>query len=352
MLNLHSMRDRRRTVVVTGASAGLGRAIAVAFGEEGARVALLARGESGLQAAAKDVEAAGGTALVVPTDTADHDAVRRAATIVADEFGDVDVWVNVAFTSVFAPFTQIEPDEFRRVTDVTYLGFVNGTREALRLMRPRNRGTIVQVGSALAYRGIPLQSAYCGAKHAMVGFTESVRTELMHEHSKVRITMVQMPAVNTPQFEWVLSRLPRRARPVAPIYQPEVGAQAVVFASHHPRRRAYWVGASTIATIVGNRVAGGLLDRYLGRVGYSAQQTNETEPTDAPSNLWHALDDTGLDFGAHGPFDAESHAQSRALTLVEYRPLITAGAAAGLVGSALAIAGIRARLRSWRVASH
>ncbi len=181
-------------------------------------------------------------------------------------------------------------------------------------MRPRNRGTIVQVGSALAYRGIPLQSAYCGAKHAMVGFTESVRTELMHEHSQVHVTMVQMPAVNTPQFEWVLSRLPKRAR------------------------RAYWVGASTIATILGNRVAGGLLDPYLARVGYSSQQTNETEPTDAPSNLWHALDDSGLDFGSHGPFDAESHSHSRALTLVEYRPQITTGAIVGLVGSAVAIA--------------
>lgn len=347
------MANSSRAIVVTGASAGLGRAMACAFGAEGARVALLARGEAGLAAAAKDVELAGGTPLIVPTDTADPDAVRRAATIVEAEFGTIDVWVNVAFTSVFAPFTEIEPDEFRRVTEVTYLGFVNGTREALRHMRARNRGTIVQVGSALAYRGIPLQSAYCGAKHAMVGFTESVRTELMHEHSKVHITMVQMPAVNTPQFEWVLSRLPRRARPVAPIYQPEVGAQAVVYASHHPRRRAYWVGASTIATILGNRMAAGLLDRYLARAGYDAQQTDEIEPTNAPSNLWHALDDAaGQDFGSHGPFDAESHGHSRALTLVKHRPAITAGTVIGLVGSAVALASVRSRLRSWRVASY
>ncbi len=262
-----------QVVVITGASGGIGRATARLFAKRGAKVALLARGTVGLEAAAKDVEAAGGTALVIPTDVADYEQVERAAARAEEVLGPIDVWINDAFTSVFAPFTQIEPDEYTRVTQVSYLGFVYGTRAALDRMLPRNRGTIVQVGSALAYRGIPLQTAYCGAKHAIQGFNEALRCELLHDKSGVRVTMVQMPAVNTPQFDWVLSRLPRQAQPVSPIYQPEVAARAVVYAADHPSRREYWVGASTAATLAANAIAPGLLDRNLARTGYKSQQT-------------------------------------------------------------------------------
>ena len=274
-----------QNVVITGASAGIGRAVARAFGARGDNVALLARGQGGLDGAVKDVEAAGGQALAIPTDVADYDAVDAAATQFEEAFGPIDVWVNVAFTSVFAPFHQITAEEYRRVTEVSYLGYVYGTMVALTRMRPRNRGTIVQVGSALGSRAIPLQSAYCGAKHAINGFTESVRTELMHEHSDIHITVVQMPAVNTPQFSWVLSRLPKHPQPVPPIYQPEVAARAVLFAAEHPRRKQYWVGASTAATILGQKLAPALLDRYLASTGYASQQTKrvgEPEPTEQP----------------------------------------------------------------------
>jgi NAD(P)-dependent dehydrogenase (short-subunit alcohol dehydrogenase family) len=293
-----------KTVVVTGASAGIGRASAELFGRRGARVALIARGEAGLRGAAEAVERAGGTALVLPADVADFDAVDQAASRAEAELGPVDVWVNVAFTSVFAPFTQITPAEFRRVTEVSYLGYVHGTMAALSRMKPRDRGTIVQVGSALGYRSIPLQSAYCGAKHAVNGFTESVRTELLHDHSHVNITVVQMPAVNTPQFSWVLSRLPRQAQPVPPIYQPEVAAEAVVFAAEHPGRKEYWAGGSTAATIFAQKFAAPVLDRYLGRTGYNSQQTDQPEVPGRPGNLWEPLDEApGTDHGAHGAFN-------------------------------------------------
>src|SRR6266511_2378779 len=236
----------QRVIVVTGASGGVGRAVARSFGARGDRVALLARGVDGLAGAARDVETAGGTALPLAVDVADHAAVDAAATHIEAELGPIDVWINDAFTSVFAPFTEIAPEEFKRVTEVTYLGYVHGTRAALRRMLPRDRGTIVQVGSALAYRGIPLQSAYCGAKHAIQGFHEAVRCELLHDKSSVQVTMVQLPAVNTPQFDWVLSRLRHRAQPVPPIYQPEVAARGIVYAADHPGRREYWVGCSTI----------------------------------------------------------------------------------------------------------
>ncbi|MBL7490544.1 SDR family oxidoreductase [Frankia sp. AgB1.9] len=304
-------KPHHQVVVVTGASGGIGRATARAFAARGASVALLARGVDGLTAAARDVDDSGGKALPVPVDVADADAVAEAAQLVEDELGPIDVWINVAFSSVFAPFSEIRPAEFRRATEVSYLGYVYGTMAALRYMKPRDRGTVVHVGSALAYRGIPLQTAYCGAKHAIQGFHEALRCELLHEHSNVHVTMVQMPAVNTPQFSWLLSRLPRQAQPVPPIYQPEFAARAVLFAADHPRRREYWVGTSTAATLAANAVAPGVLDRYLARTGFSAQQTDASHDPAAPGNLWKPADAPdapgGHDFGAHGTFDDRAH---------------------------------------------
>lgn len=332
-----------KTVVITGASAGIGRATARAFGARGDDVVLIARGRAGLDAAAREVEEAGGRALVVPTDVADHRAVEAAADAAVRAFGRIDVWVNAGFTSVFAPFTEITPEEYERVTQVTYLGFVNGTRTALARMTPRNAGTIVQVGSALGARSIPLQSAYCGAKHAINGFTSSVRTELMHQGSGVRITVVQMPAVNTPQFSWVLSKLPRRPQPVPPIYQPEVAADAVLQAADHPARKQYFVGASTAATLVANKVAPGLLDRYLARTGYDAQQTDEAGEPDRGDNLWQPMDDD-TDHGAHGSFDRESRSRDPQLWASRH-PALAAVAAAGVAGGAMAFGARRRRRR-------
>jgi NAD(P)-dependent dehydrogenase (short-subunit alcohol dehydrogenase family) len=307
-----------QTVVVTGASAGIGRATARLFGERGARVGLIARGEAGLDGAVRDVEEAGGKALAVSADVADYEQVTAAARQIEDTLGPIDVWVNVAFTSVFAPFAEITAEEFRRVTEVSYLGFVHGTMVALGLMRPRGQGTIVQVGSALGSRSIPLQSAYCGAKHAINGFTSSLRCELLHEKSGVHVTVVQMPAVNTPQFSWVRSRLPNSPQPVPPIYQPEVAARGVVFAADHPRRKQYWVGASTAATILANRLAPALLDRYLARTGFGSQQTAQPAEPRRPDNLVHPLDGTnGHDHGAHGEFDDRSHDRSLQLWLAQ-----------------------------------
>jgi NAD(P)-dependent dehydrogenase (short-subunit alcohol dehydrogenase family) len=329
-----------KTVVVTGASAGIGRAAAERFGALGARVALIARGEDGLRGAADAVESRGGTALPLPADVADFEAVNEAAQRAEAELGPIDVWVNVAFASVFAPFTKITPAEFRRVTEVTYLGYVHGTMAALQRMVPRDRGTIVQVGSALGYRSIPLQSAYCGAKHAVNGFTESVRTELLHDKSNVRITVVQMPAVNTPQFSWVLSRLPRKPQPVPPIYQPEVAAEGVVFAAGHPNRKEYWVGGSTVATILAQRVAAPLLDRYLARTGYDSQQTGQRAAPGRPSNLWQPVDaPPGSDEGAHGNFDGRSRGYSGHLLAAE--AVESAGAAVTRAVGALKNAGRR-----------
>jgi NAD(P)-dependent dehydrogenase (short-subunit alcohol dehydrogenase family) len=322
--------SERRVVVVTGASAGVGRATIRAFAKERARIGLLARDDEGLEAAAEEIEKAGGEALAIPTDVADPRAVEEAADQVERRLGPIDVWVNNAMTSVFAPFWDVAADEFRRVTEVTYLGFVNGTMAALKRMRPRDRGVIVQVGSALAYRAIPLQSAYCGAKHAVKGFTGSVRCELLHEHSGVEVVMVQLPALNTPQFDWILSRLPRRPQPVPPIYQPEVAARAIVWASHHPRREV-WVGGTTVATILANRVVPGLLDRYLARTGFRSQQTDEPADRDRPANLWRPVDE---DHGAHGAFDRRSHGASVQLWATTHKRWLTvAGAAA--VGLAL-----------------
>lgn len=319
-----------QTVVVTGASAGIGRAVAQLYGRRGANVALLARGEAGLRGAARDVEDAGGAALVIPTEVADHDAVVAAADRAEAEFGPIDTWINVAFASVFAPFTEIGPAEFKRVTEVCYLGFVYGTMVALSRMKPRDHGTIVQVGSALGERSIPLQSAYCGAKHAVNGFTESLRCELLHDGSKVNITLVQMPAVNTPQFSWVLSRLPRHPQPVPPIYQPQLVAKAVLRAADHPRRKQYWVGESTVATLLAQRFAAPLLDRYLARTGYDSQQTGERVAGDKPHNLWQPLDERpGSDHGAHGEFDDSSHAHSPQIWAAQH-PGLVAGAATAL----------------------
>jgi NAD(P)-dependent dehydrogenase (short-subunit alcohol dehydrogenase family) len=336
---MSSRAPTSQVVVVTGASGGIGRATAVAFARRGARVALLARGRTGLDAAADDVRRAGGTPLAVPVDVADAEAVEQAAGLVEHRLGPIDVWVNVAFTSVFAPFDQIAAEEFRRVTEVSYLGFVYGTQAALRRMRPRDRGVVVQVGSALAYRGIPLQTAYCGAKHAIQGFTESLRCELLHERSGVRVTMVQMPAVNTPQFSWVLSRLPHQAQPVAPIYQPELAARAVVHAADHPGRREYWVGGSTAATLAANALAPGLLDRYLARTGFSSQQTDEPRDPDQPANLWKPADgDAGRDFGAHGIFDDRSTGRSAQLWASQHHGAL---GVAAVVTAALATALLR-----------
>jgi NAD(P)-dependent dehydrogenase (short-subunit alcohol dehydrogenase family) len=334
-MGIDKQQTEGQVVVVTGASGGIGRATARAFGARGAQVGLVARGRTGLSAAVDDVEAAGGKAVALPLDVADADQVDQAAADVEAQFGPIDVWVNVAFTSIFAPFSEISPQEFKRVTEVSYLGYVYSTMAALRRMQPRDRGTIVQVGSALAYRGIPLQSAYCGAKHAIQGFNESLRCELLHDNSNVHVTMVQMPAVNTPQFSWVLSRLPRQAQPVPPIYQPEVAARAVLYAADHPRRREYWVGGSTMGTLAANKFAAGLLDRYLARTGYKSQQTDQRRSPEQPANLWEPADgESGRDFGAHGIFDAKSTNRSYQLWASHHHGLIGAAAVSALAAGA------------------
>jgi short-subunit dehydrogenase len=317
-------RNRKReVVVVTGASAGVGRAVARAYGRRCASVGLIARGRDGLEEAQREIAASGGRAHIVAADVADSDAVEQAAAEFEQVLGPIGIWVNNAMTSVFSPFLRMTPEEFHRVTEVTYLGVVHGTMSALRRMVPRNRGTIVQVGSALAYRAIPLQSAYCGAKHAVQGFTESVRTELMHDGSRVKLTMVQLPALNTPHFDWVKSRLPRRAQPVPPIYQPEVAARAILWAADHAPREIN-LGTMTTLTVWGNRLAPALVDWYLARTGYDSQQTDEREDPVRPHNLWQPLPG---DYGAHGRFDARASDRTRQLWLATHRgSLFAAGA--------------------------
>ena len=297
-----------QVVMITGASAGVGRALAQAFARRGASIGLFARGRAGLEGAARDVASAGGKAMLLQGDVADPDRIDRAADEVEETFGPIDIWINNAMASVFSPVIEMQPDEYKRVTEVTYLGMVHGTLSALRRMKPRDRGVIIQVGSALAYRGIPLQSAYCAAKHAMEGFCDSLRAELLHDRSGVQVTMVHLPALNTPQFDWVKSRLAGRAKPVPPIFQPEVAADAIVWAADHPRRE-YFVGFPTVEAIVGDRIAAGLADRYLARHGYDAQQTSEPEDPNRPDNLWSPVDDA-RDFGAHGRFDALARTRS------------------------------------------
>lgn len=316
-------------VVITGASAGVGRATARAFGKRGASVGLLARGRDGLDGARREIEAAGGKALAIPTDVADAKQVEEAAGKVEQKFGPIDVWVNNAMVSVFSPFRQMTADEFKRVTEVTYLGSVYGTMSALRRMLPRDRGVIVQVGSALAYRSIPLQSAYCGAKSGIRGFLDSVRCELIHDGSHVRISMVQMPALNTPQFGWVKSRLPRQPQPVPPIYQPEVAAEAIVWAAYHSRREIY-VGSSTAMAIVGNKIAPELLDHYLGHTGYDSQQHDGSADPNRANNLWEPVRG---DHGAHGDFDDRASDRSLQLWLDTNR-LWVALAGLGLAATA------------------
>jgi NAD(P)-dependent dehydrogenase (short-subunit alcohol dehydrogenase family) len=338
--NMHRHRNGR-VVVVTGASAGVGRATVQAFAREKARIGLIARGQAGLQGAKRDAERLGGKALVLPVDVADADAVENAAAQVESEFGPIDVWVNNAMASVFSPIKEMTAEEFKRVTEVTYLGCVYGTLAALKRMLPRDSGHIIQVGSALAYRGIPLQAAYCAAKHAIQGFCDSLRCELIHDKSKVRLTMIEMPALNTPQFSWVKSRLPRKAQPVPPIFQPEVAAEAIVYASHHARREIY-VGMPTVEAIVGNKIAPGLLDRYLARTGYDSQQHDGAEDPHRPNNLWEPVD-ADKDHGAHGAFDSRASSHSPQLWTTTHRGLLLG---ATVLMLATGIAGFIARRES------
>jgi NADP-dependent 3-hydroxy acid dehydrogenase YdfG len=319
-----------KVVVVTGASAGVGRAIARAFGRERARVGLLARNREALENAACEVRAAGGEALVLVADVADAAAVDAAADAVVERWGRIDLWVNDAMVSVFAPVMETTADEYRRVTEVTYLGYVHGTRAALRHMLPRDEGHVLQIGSALAYRSIPLQSAYCAAKAAVRGFTDSLRSELAHDRSRVRLSALHLPAVNTPQFEYVRTRLPGHPKPVSPIFQPEVIARAVLHVARHPARER-WVGWSTTKAILGQKVIPGLLDRYLGRIGYSAQQADRPPEPGRPDNLHRPVPG---DMGAHGEFDDEAHARSPFTWLGLRRRRIAAALAA--VGVAFA----------------
>jgi NAD(P)-dependent dehydrogenase (short-subunit alcohol dehydrogenase family) len=319
-----------RTVVVTGASAGVGRAAARAFGARGDRVALLARGERGLADACREVEEAGGTALAITTDVADAEQVEAAAARAEQELGPIDVWVNDAMATIFAPVKELEPADVRRATEVTYLGAVWGTLAALRRMLPRDRGTIVQVGSALSYRAIPLQAAYCGAKFAIRGFTDSLRTELLHDSSGVHVTMVQLPAVNTPQFEWCKTRLSHHPQPVPPIFQPEVPAAAIVWAADHPRREL-WVARSAAKAILAQKLAPSIADRYLARSGYRSQQTDEPVSPDRPSNLYEPVE--GL-HATHGRFDAQASGRSPELWMAEHRAGLVGGVAAAAAGLA------------------
>lgn len=335
--------NRGKVVVVTGASAGVGRAVVAEFARQGAHIGLIARGRERLEATKREVEELGGKALVLQTDVADARQVEAAAERVEQELGPIDIWVNDAMTTIFAPFLDITPEEFKRATEVTYLGQVYGTMSALKRMHARNRGSIVQVGSALAYRSIPLQSPYCGAKHAIAGFTDSIRSELIHDRSKVHITAVMLPAMNTPQFSWCRTRLPRHPQPVPPIFQPEVAARAIVWAASHKRREVY-VGWPTVKAIYGNELAPAYADRYLAKFAYSGQQTSEPVSSDRPDNLFEPVHG---EYSAHGIFDncaksssVQSAMNLKSMTLTAHRGL-AAGAALVLAG--LLFAGLRKR---------
>jgi len=321
-----------KVAVVTGGTAGVGRAVVRELAQCGYDVAVLARGHAGLQATVQEVEAAGRRGLAVPTDVADHEAVDAAADRVERELGEIGAWVNVAFSGSLAFFWDTSVEEFRRMTEVTYFGQVNGTRAALRHMRPRDRGVIVNVGSAMAYRSIPLQSAYCGGKHAVKGFTESVMTELLHERSKVKLCTIQLPGLNTPQFSWNINKMPKHPMPVPPVYQPEVPARAIRFLVEHPRRNM-WVGVSTAYTILGERLAPKFLDLYLGRKGVSSQQTDQEAPRRGPNVFAPADDDE--DCGAHGPFDSMAHDRSPLVWMSMHRRALLSGMAAGAAAGAM-----------------
>ncbi len=328
-----SKSKRGKIVVITGASGGIGRAAVREFAKHGAQLALLARGEEGLENARHEALAFGATAIAIPTDVSQYEEVERAAARVEAELGPIDVWVNVAFTNVFSEFWDVTPQEWRRLTEVTYFGYVWGTMAALKRMRSRNRGTIVQVGSALCYRSIPLQSPYCGAKSAIRGFTDSIRCELIHHRSKIRLTIVQMPAVNTPQFTWnrVKSGL-RHPQPLPPIFQPEIAARAIYWAANTSPREM-WVGFSTVVAIGVQKFAPRLGDLYLAMTGYKSQQTNKPTRSERPDNLYEPAD-RDKDFGAHGEFDAQAKTRSWETELIMNRPwvlggLALAGAAAG-----------------------
>jgi len=332
---------KREIVVITGASAGAGRAAVREFAKHGADIGLIARGTDGLEAAAREVEEYGGKALILPVDVADAVEVQRAADEVERQLGPIDIWVNNAMTSVFSPIKEMTAEEFKRVTEVTYLGYVYGTLAALKYMLPRDRGTIVHVGSALAYRSIPLQAAYCASKHAVLGFFASLRTELIHDESNVKTTMVQMPALNTPQFAWVRSRLPRKAQPVPPIYQPEVAARLIYHAAHHAERREWYASWSVLKAIFGNKIVPSYADHYLAKNGYDSQQYDGWEDPNRPDNLFHPLRG---DYGAHGTFDcrakswsaeawAESHSGALATMLL----------GVGIAGAALALGRLAGR---------
>ena len=329
--------------MVTGASAGVGRAVVNEFARQGAHIGLIARGRDRLGAAKREVEEAGGKALVLPADVADAKQVDKAAERVEQELGPIDVWVNVAMTTIFAPFLEITPDEFKRATEVTYLGQVYGTMAALKRMHARNRGVIVQVGSALAYRSIPLQSPYCGAKHAIIGFTDSIRSELIHDKSNVHITAVMLPAMNTPQFSWCRTRLPRHPQPVPPIFQPEVAARAIVWAASHKRREVY-VGWPTVEAIYAQQIAPSFADRYLAKHAYDAQQTPEPVSPDRPDNLFEPAPG---EYSAHGIFDKRAKSYSAQsllnldlINLTAHRGLI---ASAAMILAGLAFAGLKRR---------
>jgi NAD(P)-dependent dehydrogenase (short-subunit alcohol dehydrogenase family) len=322
--------NRGKVVVVTGASAGVGRATVAEFGRQGAKIGLIARGRERLEAAKREVEEAGGTALVLPTDVARAQQVEDAAERVEQELGPIDIWVNNAMTTIFAPFVEITPEEFQRATEVTYLGQVYGTMAALKRMKGRNRGSIIQVGSALAYRSIPLQAPYCGAKHAIVGFTDSIRSELIHDRSKVHITVVHLPAMNTPQFNWCRTRLPRHPQPVPPIFQPEVAARAIVWAASHKRREVY-VGWPTVKAIYGQEIVPSYADRYLADNAYDGQQTAEPVSSDRPDNLFEPVQGS---YAAHGIFDnrAKDFSLQNVLNLSPYRGIMAFTGAATVVG--------------------
>jgi NAD(P)-dependent dehydrogenase (short-subunit alcohol dehydrogenase family) len=337
------MQTKQEVVVITGASAGVGRATAQLFGRRRAKVALIARGVEGLEAAKREIEASGGEAIVLPLDVADHDAIENAASEVERAFGPIDIWINNAMLSVYSPIVEMTPDEFRRVTDVTYLGYVWGTLAALRRMKPRNRGTIVQVGSALAYRGIPLQSAYCAAKHAVQGFHDSLRSELIHDKSDVKVVMVQMPALNTPQFRWVKSRLPRKAKPLGTIFQPEVAAEAILFAAYSNRRELN-VGWPASQAIIGNNFFPSLGDWYLAKNAYDGAMTDEPEEPGRADNLWSPVPG---DAGAHGAFDDTAVDRSVELELNKNRGWIALGIGALAAALLLALKSA-ATSRTWR----